>query len=174
MWRAFFFAVGIMLIILGLECLVTEQFVVSDGTRFRAIVSGALDGEQKAPRPQPAISSAQPQIATGFESRQGRSQFGPSRFDRSPFDAQNQSGSSYYGGVPRSNSRNANSQFSLAGFGTPTQPAIAPLPRPRAVPASSGSTRVMRPKEWMPWSLLAAGTLIVLYTNSTSGRYSND
>ena len=28
MWRAFFFAVGIMLIITGLECLVTQQFVI--------------------------------------------------------------------------------------------------------------------------------------------------
>jgi hypothetical protein len=64
----------------------------------------------------------------------------------------------------------------LAGFGdnnvVPTVPIqqiqtsqdlLRPLERPRR-------TQMLTPKDWMPWSLLAAGSLVVLYTNSTSRR----
>ena len=49
MWRAFFFAVGTMLIILGLECLVSEHFVVSQG-RISKVLAKILDDK-------PAISN---------------------------------------------------------------------------------------------------------------------
>lgn len=178
MWRAFFFAIGTMLIILGLECLVTGQFVVADGSRAKAILARLLDSDHSA-KDQPA--SIQPGLASnqqggaGFGSPQTVSSFGPSRFDSSPFDAQYQPRTSYYGGRPNSTStQKPNSQFSLAGFGTPTRPPIAPMPQPTASLKKNSATRVITPKEWVPWSLLAAGTLVVLYTNSTSQRYSND
>ena len=34
----------------------------------------------------------------------------------------------------------------------------------------SDETGVFRPQDWLPWSLLAAGALVVLYTNSLDLR----
>ena len=169
MWRAFFFAIGTVLILLGLECLVTEQFVIADA----AFVSQVLEGDQKAQGAESSVAM-QTGASSGIGSRLGGSRFGPSRFDRSPFDVRNQANSNYYGGVPGSNVPNPNSRFSLAGFGTQRQPSMASMPQPRAATRSNRSTRNIRPKEWMPWSFLAAGTLVVLYTNSLSGRFGND
>jgi hypothetical protein len=53
----------------------------------------------------------------------------------------------------------------LAGYGTSNaNPAQAPL-----TPGSARRLKILRTKEWMPWSLIAAGTIIVLYTKSLSG-----
>lgn len=42
-------------------------------------------------------------------------------------------------------------------------------------PQTFGPRRVYQTREWMPWSLLAAGTIIVLYTYSSGrGRRSDD
>lgn len=135
MWRAFFFSIGIMLIILGLECLVAESFVVH-GARIPGVVAKVLDGTSKSP-------------SAGQFAGSGNSAFGPSRFN-------NQYQPSGY------------SQFSLAGYGS--QPNGA-APNTASIGASP---RVVTPKEWMPWSLLAAGTLVVLYTNSTASGRSGD
>ena len=32
--------------------------------------------------------------------------------------------------------------------------------------AAAGRSRMFRPREWMPWSLLAAGAIIVMYTSA--------
>jgi hypothetical protein len=36
--------------------------------------------------------------------------------------------------------------------------------------SSSGRGRLFRPREWMPWSLLAVGALIVMYTGAYSPK----
>ncbi len=41
-------------------------------------------------------------------------------------------------------------------------------------PRLNGAKRVYQTKEWMPWSLLAAGTMIVLYSYSSSGGSSKE
>lgn len=74
MWRAFFLAVGITLCVLGAECMVIDEAVIS-----------------KAPAPAMATS-----------------------------------------------------------YGT--------------VPSSASRSRVVRPPEWAPWSLISAGTVIILYS----------
>ena len=34
----------------------------------------------------------------------------------------------------------------------------------------NGPTRLFRPQDWMPWSLLAVGSIIVIYTFTIPGR----
>jgi hypothetical protein len=83
MWRAFFCAVGIVLIIVGIECLLIDSAI---------LVAGVLDD----PTAQPAQAS---------------------------------------GGL-----------FSA--------------------PASNAADRVFRPSDWFPWSLLASGAIVLLYSIS--------
>lgn len=40
---------------------------------------------------------------------------------------------------------------------------------PRAVPG--GSTRVLQPTEWMPWTLLSTGAIVVLYAITLPRRW---
>jgi hypothetical protein len=84
MWRAFFSAVGIVLIIVGIECLLIDSAV---------LVAGVIDD--------PTIPAVQ----------QGGSLFGA------------------------------------------------------AVPNSSGD-RVFRPSDWFPWSMVATGAIVLLYSIS--------
>lgn len=161
MWRAFFFAIGTMLIILGLECLVTEKFIIH-GARIPGVVAKFLDGASKRP-------GAGIQNSTGS----GFSPYGPSRFEEN-FAGQSQPSGNFYGGTPSNAS--GDSQFSLAGFGK-QESGIGPGRQPaagygRQANQNSGrqQKKVLRPKDWMPWSLIAAGSLVVLYTNSTERR----
>ncbi len=174
MWRAFFFAVGTMLIILGLECLVTDSFVVR-GARIPGLVAKIFDGSSK--QPITGTFGTNPSVAQGSgyqnPSGAGVSSFGPSRFSDN-FAGSNQPAGNYYGGAPSgSQGYNGNSQFSLAGFGR-QQSDVAPMAQLLAGSGTSSNStagrqqnKILHPKDWMPWSLLAAGSLIVLYTNTT-------
>ncbi len=197
MWRAFFFAVGTMLIILGMECLVAERFVVTQG-RVSKVLGKILDEKPAASGnlamgnfPQNAMTQSfagqgarkqgGPNTGLPFgSSANGGSKYGPSRFNDDYTD-QPQYGRDYYGGMP-SNQRQANQPFTLAGFGARSGgPARAATGGPGFFPMQMGpvalprQAKILTPKEWMPWSLLAAGSLVVLYTKSTSKRsYSNE
>jgi hypothetical protein len=219
MWRAFFFATGTSLILLGAQCLVVDQYQIVDKTRVPSFVSKILD---KVSTPDSSVQSP-PMLQAGFPSQiqpgqfqpgqlqpgqfqpgqavarnpspfslpsSNGSRFGPSRFDSSSMGNGNFGSSGFptggsgqfYGGVP--SSRN-NPQFSLSGFGnsprsgsqiSPAQIQFQPNgqgvgPRVSSNPLISG--RLIQTKEWMPWSLLAAGTLVVLYTKSTR-RYNGE
>ncbi len=166
MWRAFFFAVGIMLIITGLECLVTQQFVIH-GARVPNFVAAMLfDG--------PADKITTP-TNEGFRMAQAGYQAPRSTTRNSGF------GSSSFGdpyGTENNYRRqngNQRSEFSLAGFGQ-RRSEIAPMATPKPKQQSQTTvigpdkTGVFRPQDWLPWSLLAAGTLVVLYTNSLDPR----
>lgn len=126
------------------------------------------------------------------------SRFGPSRFGDSQFSNTNLPGNiSYYGGVPFSNRQSPNSQtqfsggptgpnsqFSLAGFdgggqgfGNPAKGQVGGVQVGQGgqlapVTLGKGGSRLVRPAEWMPWGLLAIGTLVVLYTKSTGRGFS--
>lgn len=122
MWRSFFFAVGLMLIILGLECLVAESFVVSSQARLPGFVKKILDEKGKTPpsAQNGANSVAQNVLIPQTGSFNNGSRFGPSRFD-----SQYGSGG-FYGGRPNQiggqtsqNQFQTNPQFSLAGYGSP-------------------------------------------------------
>jgi hypothetical protein len=92
MWKSFFLAVGIFLIILGAETLIVDKFVMSDGNRVSRAVAGS-----------------------GIQ-------------DNGP-------------------------RFLNAGYGK--------------------LKREITTKDWMPWSLLAAGAITVMYTCSLHNRNSD-
>ena len=92
MWRAFFFAVGIYAMILGVECLILDKVELSPAVAGKASANAAF----------------QPTNASVFQ----------------------------------------NSVYQYQ-------------PAPATVKAKS-----FRPREWMPWSLIAGGFLIVVYTRA--------
>lgn len=96
MWRAIFLALGINLIILGVQCLVVEKVVLRD--KSERVLSRQTD----------------------------------------------------------TNGGNGSSFFN-ASYKTNSTGVFAPK-------------RVFKPKDWMPWSLLAGGAVIVIYTASSPGR----
>ncbi len=98
MWKAFFLALGIFLIVLGAETLVVDKFVMSDSRRLPRLVA-------------------------------------PDQYN------------AQYG------------VFSSASY----QSQVA---RP--------ANRIIQSKDWMPWSLLAAGAITVMYTSSFSRSQRND
>jgi len=195
MWRAFFYAIGMTLILLGAQCLVVDHIVVVNGTRVPGFVARFLEKDPLAPSNQfvgsgnGLLDGVWPQnqptrfpANSGIVSQTG-SQFGPSRFD-SQFSTTGSNNSQFGGqtgfggGPPNQWSQNGNPPFQLAGYG-----GIAGNPNSRqngvANPAAaatigSGGSRLIKPKDWMPWFLLAIGSLVVLYTNSTSRRFQND
>jgi hypothetical protein len=54
---------------------------------------------------------------------------------------------------------------SVAGIESPFRNASFVEP-----PSGVVRTKTYRPPDWMPWSLMAAGTIVVLYTYSLPGR----
>jgi len=153
MWRSFFMAVGVFLVLLGLETLVVDQFLMSNNRRIPEFITakdgifanqppGSLESNQnRFPRPFQALSNQQ-------------STYGPSRFQGTGFGRQ--------------------SNYDLASFGRTTSSASGQNPPAIQVSPSALTRpqRMIQTKDWMPWSLLAAGTLIVLYVHSTRGSHS--
>lgn len=176
MWRSFFLAVGIGLMLLGVEALVFERVVVNDSAKLPAFLNGIFEkdvsdsfglannvrGPANSALPNPALRTSN---ASNFQRvpYTSESNFGPSRFSGP------QSGN--YGGgrvdLSRSGINSNNIQTGNAfpvSFGNGGNPAGAGL-------AVGGPGQVLRPKtivtkDWMPWSLLAAGAIIFLYTSS--------
>lgn len=94
MWKSLFLAVGTFMIILGVETLLVDKFVMADGRRIPRLVNGN------------------------------------------------------------------STPFSSAGFSGPGR-SFATAPR-----------REVQTKDWLPWSLLAAGTITVMYTCSVYSKSS--
>lgn len=164
MWRAFFLAVGVMLIILGVECLVLDKFVVASRARMPAALSKIID---KITAPDPPAQGlggiGQPNLATNPAQTPNAfgSQFGPSRFG-TPY-ANGYQPPNFYGGNPTGQlNAPANSPFSLTAYGSPNTGGVNPVGSQLEPPS-----RVVQTKDWMPWCFLAVGTLVVLYTRST-------
>ena len=215
MWRAFFFAVGATLIILGAQGLIVDHIVIANGTRVPGFIAKFLDRGGRSPAVQRvgtvavgnsvANQNLAQQVAFNAQrsnlSNQTGSRFGPSRLGDSQFSNTDLPPSlSYYGGVPFSNRQSSNrvnsqvpnsqvpytggptgsnSQFSLAGFdsgqglGNPVAQARQGS-RLGPVTLGQGGSRLIKPAEWMPWGLLAVGTLVVLYTKSTGRVFASE
>ncbi len=189
MWRAFFYGLGTTLILLGAQCLVVDHIVVADSRRVPSLVARILD---KIPQEQSKPFSSTPNRSEqsvwgkpGFTVAQ-ESQFGPSRFE-SPYNNSNSSNNQLFGqqagfGGAFPNQQNQWSQqgnppFSLAGYNgtTDTNSGAFGQKNPGASSTTGSSkAQIIKHKDWMPWFLLAVGTLVVLYTNSTSRKFSND
>jgi hypothetical protein len=141
MWRAFFFACGIMLIVLGLECIVVERFRISSDSGLNRLARKFI-GSENGSAVNLAGGSSQAGIPIGpggYGSAQ--SQFGPSRMNDSPF---------FNASVD--NRQAAGNPVNLANSNSG-----ALLGKP---------VKSFKTEDWMPWSLIAAGTIISLYTHS--------
>lgn len=160
MWRAFFFAIGIVLVILGLQCLVVDKFFVSQRGKLSELVVKVLNvvdppKKESGPNLAPANTNDRfVQNGQGFP-RPAQSAYGSSRF-QSPFSPV--SNSTGYGGQP----------FSTAGFQQASATATTP-PKKSAKPSRPFATQ-----DWMPWSLIAAGTLVVIYTRATTNSHGDE
>ena len=171
MWRSFFFAVGIILVFIGLQCLAFEEFRVDKNSRIFAVAekaNRAFDSSTRPDFPRNDLGTLGNQAANLANQRQfslpsSTSYYGgPSRFQTPSYPTQ-----SAYGGhsqfAPQSLSANQVSNPIQVGVGN-----------------NSGRTRVKElrsypVKDWMPWGFLAAGAIVTLYTNSTGrSRYSDD
>lgn len=169
MWRAFFFAIGIILVILGLQCLVVDRFFVHQDGKVAGFVNKALNVIEPlrgdlSPAPANQVGNGQFGNASSNQNvrpqnpfQTGGSPFGPSRF-QSPYSqvqyAPNQANAGAYGGQP----------FQPAGYRTASPSAIKSKKGPRPVAT----------KDWMPWCFLATGTIIILYTKSTQSMYAGE
>ena len=167
MWRSFFFAVGIMLFFVGLQCVAVEEYRVDTNNRlfsFANRANRALDAASQNDFDPGNLYRLQSAQAPNFANQQqfslpsSESYYGgPSRFQSSSYPT-NQSA---YGGAQQSPSTNTNN-FQQVGFNSPANI------RPRMLKSYPVA-------DWMPWGFLAAGTIISLYTNSTGrSRYSGE
>ncbi len=112
MLRSVFFAVGIFLLILGVQSLIVDKIVMTNRSQLPQFIAGNSNLGQR-----------------GSLARIGNSPFRTAGY-RGPF-------------------KNLYSNADQNGF--------------------DGFKRIYQTKDWMPWSLLAAGTVIVLYTYSLGG-----
>ena len=158
MWRAFFIAIGIFFVLLGMQCLVVDQFFVSQNGKLGEIAVKAInviDPPEKTSSGDFATSSQVaefPQNGGGFTP--STSQYGPSRF-ANPFAPASNSNVGY-GGTP----------FRNVGFRQDQSPKAS---RKVGKPPRPFSTQ-----DWMPWSLIAAGALVVIYTRATLHSHSDE
>ena len=141
MWRCLFMAVGIFAIILGLETMFLDQVLMTNKRRLSKIIAAktrSLSERNDAQNPYQLPSYR------GDDSYANENAL--SRFWDRTRDTFRQPG---YG----------NAAYDSAGK--------IEVPTYRApVPAKSTGLRVVKMKDWMPWSLLAAGSIIVLYSHS--------
>ena len=149
MWRALFIAMGIMLISLGVECTVVGRFTISQEARLPRFIQEIweLERGQETDSEARELPSA-PSVAGYGGMPNTVSRFGPSRF-----------GANSYG-------NDQFSQFNLTGY--PAAATSAPPARKKKT-----TLREVKTQDWMPWSLIAAGTIIVLYSKSITVRDSH-
>lgn len=201
MWRSFFYAAGIGLLILGVESLVLDHVVTARKLRLPTSIKKMLieDGGQLAtatgnrvkqlgngigqtvgyPSGNVSLGNGQP-LSGRTQSRvdggvYNGSRFGPSRFSGPTYG--------HYGGS-RINGANGNSRFTSGGnpnnksvnrFGGNYSQANYSTgsnvgSQPNRTIAAPPGRRLIKTKEWMPWCFLAAGTIVILYTNSWRPR----
>lgn len=166
MWRAFFYAVGYMTIFVGFQSLAFERVQLAPGKDGLQLIKQMLRDENSG---SVAGSTQQLEFPSGLQVARNASEssFGPSRFSSGGFGGSAFSASPYRG-LPNG---------SGLGIGS-GQPVNVPrvdlasyrseVSRNQAVGGSKTLGRVIQSEEWMPWSLLAIGAVIVLYTRSVA------
>jgi hypothetical protein len=169
MWRSFFLAVGIFIILVGFETMVVDQVVMTNARRIPKIVSATarnmVTSAAPAGSPSQPMTSGLPnsyQMPTYRPLAGGPATGGQTRY--------NGTQSATFNRVLDPSSGTASTQPSGLGYAgyqkngnNPVAPPVASIPAKRP---SVRKPRIIQTKDWMPWSLLAAGTIIVLYTQS--------
>lgn len=198
MWRSFFYALGVGLMVLGGEALIFERVSLNPDAKLPPFVQRMLqsDGFEDPYRsgsdpyafstPQQAVGMpnaagqiapiARPVSSNNSIAYSSQSRFGPSRF-AGPANG------GYGGGriglgqnsptVPpqaiRQPGRNS-TPAQLASMSTSVGPASYGG-QPNA--GLWGPRKDIITKDWMPWSLIAVGAIVFLYTHTSRRRYSD-
>ena len=176
MWRSFFLAVGISLMLLGVEALVFERFVVNQTAKLPKFLNGIFEKDLAGnfARTNNLPGQANPAFQNpSFQTSNA------SNFQRVPFSSESRFGPSRFSGPQAGNYGGGRVDLSRSGINSNNPQSGAAFPvafANRANPAvagggigSFGQTRGPRTivtKDWMPWSLLAAGAIIFLCTSS--------
>lgn len=169
MWRALFYAIGGMTILLGVESLAFEQVQIAPGKGALQAIKRLLreDGGSSVAAASGNVNAVGNQSATNLAGRSPiGSSFGASRFPNGGFGGSTFSAAPYRdltqnGGLGiRSGQSSSVPQIDFASYQTGSQNAEA------ANVLDQQPGRVIRSQDWMPWSLLAIGSVIVLYTRS--------
>lgn len=191
MWRSLFYAVGIGLFGLGVQGLILDQVLIPKNTRLqnliRKVVSndgarnqnlGAVSPQSVANtaypgwEPQANPSQAQQSQNSRFANFNSGSRYGPSRFAGPAY------GTGYGGARVSSTPQNGSNFGNLLGQPRNTQLAgyegsrSNQQTRQGQQPVGGMQTFVVR--EWMPWSLLASGAIVFLYTRTMDRRRHHD
>ena len=184
MWRSFFYAVGIGLFLMGGQALVTDHVVVPKDTRLQKLITKVLsDGESKTANggtiqtspgaPYQSQFGAYPNTGAaqgGNYPYNSGSRFGPSRFS-GPTYGDYRGGQSGFGQQSQNGFQNRGpNQF---GNGAPTPAQLAAYRGVQSTQSAKPKIPMQKFKirEWMPWSLLALGAIIFLYTHSTGRNH---
>jgi hypothetical protein len=179
MWRAFFFAVGYLLMFLGLQSLVFERVQLSQEAKVPPFIRRMLH-DPAAPS-QPSVYSRQAPAVASRPVIDLRSRalgggtglgYGPSRFTNGGFGGGSFSAAPYRNHV---DSRPTTFSVSSGQPGGVPRVDLAGYRSPVSQPATTGTgeyklPKVIQAQDWMPWSLLAGGFVIVLYTQSFGSR----
>lgn len=176
MWRSFFLAVGIGLMLLGVEALVFERVVVNESAKLPKFLNGLfekdlsnsfaytdyLPGQANQTFPNPAMQNAN-----------------DSNFQRVPYSSESRFGPSRFSGPRSGNYGGGRIDLSRSGMNSNRSQTAEAFPvafsnggnrvgtgRDLGIPGEISGPRTIITKDWMPWSLLAAGAIIFLYTSS--------
>ena len=193
MWRSFFYALGVGLMVLGGEALIFERVALNPKTKLPPFAQRLLAPDAAGPNlaqpgsDQYAFGGTQqvsgipnavgpntgqfprvlPASSSGGSGYSSQSRFGPSRF-AGPANGGYGGGRIGFG---------QNSQFANAQAGrnsTPAQLASSSPPvRTGFAARQRGPLRQIITKDWMPWSLIAVGAVVFLYTHTSGRRYSD-
>ena len=182
MWRSLFYSFGIGLFALGLQSLILDHVLVPKNTKIQKLIKKIFDDDSpavaKVQAPQQPVNNTRngspnwarqaqaPNSSQSFGTNTG-SRFGPSRF----------SGPAYgtgYGG-PRVQSNPMANQRGFSGYQNQGRPngqfvgyrSSSPTVTAAKTPVPMQKIQI---REWMPWSLLASGAIIFLYTHTLYRR----
>ncbi len=188
MWRSFFLAVGIGLMLLGVEALIFERVVVSESAKLPKFLNGLFEKDHldSFAHAQYLPGQANPTFPNQTFSNPPQQGSDESYFQRVPFASASRFGPSRFSGPQSGNYGGGRVDLSRSGLNSNnSQTANAfPVSFPNGsnrggvggVIASQSQIRgpkTIVTKDWMPWSLLAAGAIIFLYTSS-HGRSRNE
>lgn len=185
MWRSFFLAVGIGLMAMGVEALVFERVVLNESAKLPSFLNGVFEKDLLDSFTQADYSPGQGTSAFQNPSFQTAN---AANFQRVPYSTESRFGPSRFSGPTSGNYGGGRVDLSRSGLNSNNGP--GPIGNALPVSFSNGAnpisvrggienpTRTRRTKtiltrDWMPWSLLAAGAIIFLYTSSHD-RYRNE
>ena len=194
MWRSFFYALSIGLMMLGGEALIFERVTLNPNAKIPPFAQRLLAPNPVGPnftRPNdnqyafggtrqvggipnavgsnagqfPGILPASTNSGSAYFSQ---SRFGPSRF-AGPASGGYGGGRIGFG----QNSQFANAQASRNSIPTQLASSSTPVGTAGFAGRERGPIRQFITKDWMPWSLIAVGAVIFLYTHTSGRRYSD-